>query len=533
MSNFPDPSLNIAGTIRLVADAGRATAEIFVIDGHLQLISQALGVLDERFPPGLYLVQYKLGSSVTEKQVSLTPGSEEVRLPVPRLAPISSAPLGNTPAGLEYGDLAATCSRNPPHAIKGQGGQLFLFLRDTSGDSPKTEAPEESVAGQFSLSLWDSTGASVVADLGATGDRFPDGGPVACSVTLDPGTYFLRFDTGQIDSRTGTVEVLEQALVVCQGWQTQYFEASRDYGRVKKTRGPNLADSAILMVRLGEGFQPERSELCSVEAARQNLSDKRAVVPLKELESFSDPMLGILGAHLMLLSPQPDEERLQQIVDKLRSMVGDHPDVLALACRKDPSAAAPFNVPPMLRSSWNIILKASVQNPGLVPLDSYADRMSDQVWSGGAWLLWLTPDAKREEDPAQIPGNLEDMFAKLREAVTPLLASKDLLQLVKTGGLDYLQRSLLAYVVMVLGQKESGKSLMSLFLRFQLFFSFDRSLTPAKMLQWATEASATHLSSQNLVQALGVPLGTLTRACAGLQEKLNAIGAARLAQTKG
>jgi len=108
---------------------------------------------------------------------------------------------------------------------------------------------------------------------------------------------------------------------------------------------------------------------------------------------FGNPMLGIYGGHLLLLSAESNRALLREIVDNLQALVGDqHPDVMALRLTLEPDAAMRFRFPPMLRSSWDLVVaKASHPGSALVPPDSYAFKIGGHLYGSGAALAWRTP----------------------------------------------------------------------------------------------------------------------------------------------
>ena len=140
----------------------------------------------------------------------------------------------------------------------------------------------------------------------------------------------------------------------------------------------------------------------TVEVARSALAEERSVASSTISESlfvkFENPMLGLFGAHLMLLSREAErkaaaeerrsmskkrprapvqfrQEQFDEVVRNLADLLGpDHPDVVALATRtSDPDlpALAPVTMPPLLWRSWLLLIEASHDHPPLVPADTW------------------------------------------------------------------------------------------------------------------------------------------------------------------
>jgi hypothetical protein len=137
-------------------------------------------------------------------------------------------------------------------------------------------------------------------------------------------------------------------------------------------------------------------------------------------EKFDNPMLGIMGAHLLLLAledqrgreaEQARRQRLQSSRDQLerphrpwdqslfdtvvrhlqRLVSGNHPDVQALSLRaSDPSLRATrVTAPPMLRRSWSLLVAASNDQPELVPVDLW--QRTAMRTAAAPFLCWIGP----------------------------------------------------------------------------------------------------------------------------------------------
>jgi len=91
---------------------------------------------------------------------------------------------------------------------------------------------------------------------------------------------------------------------------------------------------------------------------------------------------------------------------------------MALLLGIEPDAdVGDFSVPPMLSSSWSIIVGATASRPELVPRGSLSAAISERVLAGGPWLRWHLEksDAKLAE-ATEMP----DEFLDLGEAIATL-----------------------------------------------------------------------------------------------------------------
>jgi hypothetical protein len=504
-------------TVQLITHAAVPTAEITVIDGHYQFVHHAVGHLEIALAPGVYTLQYKAGGQVEEVPVVLRPGSDPVRVPSPRLTVRSPAPLGGNEAGARYGAFAHDCSRDV-HVRHGQGGQLFIFLRTAMQDAARGVAWNAEDNRLFQVVVLNDQ-RQMVVELANGGQRAPDGASLSCNLALNPGTYILRFDAADAG-------MLEQSVVVSEGWQTQVFASSRPFGRDRHVLGPNLPEAAAFMVRLGAGFNPSGTESLTAESARRALAEGRAVAPEEDLRAdvaeakiirqslpedqvsemlrmkFANPMLGIYGAHLMLLAGKPDMELLAEVVMHLKTLVGNHPDVMALTLLpglQHLTEQTLYTLPPMLRSSWKLVVAESVNRPHLVPLRSYSAAIANRTWGAGAWLVWRSPpDRPSRQRQADVPAEqaaegevsstLEALQAYIRKNLQDPGLALFIQQIAKDRRLSDLERTILLYLTRMLSQ---GIDVLTLI-----------------------------RSPSGLVQALGVPLASLNQALVSLNRKV-------------
>jgi hypothetical protein len=175
------------------------------------------------------------------------------------------------------------------------------------------------------------------------------------------------------------------------------------------------------------GFSSNDQMLRMTELARVSLATKREMTgsdrPLmpEEIrtllkEKFINPILGIYGAHLLLMEAPVNHQLLAEVVGNLRGLLGPHPDVEAIAMRVDgippPNT---FDQPPMLRRSWSLLAEASVARPSLLSAALEA-RSTGQTVPEGPWHIWRLPAATTvdtEADPDAL--GLSDFEAALAE----------------------------------------------------------------------------------------------------------------------
>ncbi len=248
------------------------------------------------------------------------------------------------------------------------------------------------------LELVDAQGQRV-ADFAQVGEgdwEDPARDPIwVCNVEVNPGSYVLRLHTPE--------GALAQTIVAPEGWQVQVF-LLREPGANGAPSSIDLPGSAIFLVREELGFEADSYDLRLIEVARLALTANRSAISRADLGQllsgkFANPMLGLFGAHVLLMQPQPDLPLLRTVVRNLRGLLGQHPDVeaIAIAIGDEEAAKVSFAVPPMLLRSWSLVVEHSLNTPTAVPRGSLASRVATRLFGAGPWLLWTEP-AKRSTD---------------------------------------------------------------------------------------------------------------------------------------
>jgi hypothetical protein len=406
------PFSNAPATVRLRVAAGSPLAEVFLIDHEFALVARSVGNLDTDLEPGVYKLKAWLGETAMERLIVL---NRDQSLDLSKDLPmVSPAPIEGTSRTHEFHMGAAAVESAKVAFSAGRGAEIFLMARRWSshespatGSDPKPAAPPE-------LSLHRSD-KQVIVDLSLSGPGVRrDWDPcLGINVAVDPGTYLLRW-------RDDSGSKAEQSVHAVRGWQTQVFLLD-DASGPAETRRHRVS---VLMAR--GGFRPGDSMLRLVEEARSALADERKVasglVSKSLFAKFDNPMLGLFGAHLMLLARdavREDEERQRRLlldakrvpspvrfdqslfdlaVDNLRNLLGaDHPDVAALSTHvagQRLDALEPATMPPMMWRSWLLLIEASNAWPALVPVATW--RRTLKLLPQRPFLVWSLEEGEAE-----------------------------------------------------------------------------------------------------------------------------------------
>lgn len=416
-SASPEPTRSY--TLRV---EGQAADELFVVDSSFGLVARGVARLEKSLPAGVYKVKSRRAREETEQIILLDHDQTIVPQPTGFASP---APFGMSTLTHEYHRDAARDESRNVHVKAGIGARIFVQSRYWTAAMPTAE-PQGNPARGLSLrrlagqTIVEYERASVIALNPQKDGRDP---AASCTVSVDPGTYILRQE-----GPSGVA--VERSVVASPDWQTQVFVLKNE------PRSPNapaagsqdadpslgpLPDSvSVLMSR--DGFDPWRDDMELAEVARIALTDERRVMSDQLMAmldgKFENPMLGIFGAHILLLSldraaadahadstkaptTRPsDPARLEVtfqahdldlIVRHLRGLVGDrHPDVESLSLRAtDPSLRhrKPLTEPPMLRRSWSLFVAASNDAPRLCPPELWT--RVRHMTASPPYLTWL------------------------------------------------------------------------------------------------------------------------------------------------
>ncbi|MBC7911580.1 MAG: hypothetical protein H7Y30_13820, partial [Pyrinomonadaceae bacterium] len=323
------------------------SAEVFIIDGRFNLVARGRGLRNTfNLTPGIYTVKVRAGFESREQHAVLLNKTEEVDFE--RIHFPSPAPLVDTGKTHEYHIAAAVSESRRVRVQNGSGSSIFVFVRDWTSQERSEAGSEPNRQPQRGLKLTDARG-KVIVDLDKKSYLNKNNDPwAACNVQVNPGIYRLALELASGD-------LIEQTVVASRQWQTQVFLLQRDYGADSSDRRADLLGASILLSK--NGFNPNDPRNRLIEAARLGLVNTRQVLPEQVVnsmltEKFDNPMLGIFGAHLLLLGKSIKPNLLHKVVVNLRKLLGEnqHPDVEALALRLGINKTSYiFEHPPMLR----------------------------------------------------------------------------------------------------------------------------------------------------------------------------------------
>jgi hypothetical protein len=189
----------------------------------------------------------------------------------------------------------------------------------------------------------------------------------------------------------------QMPIYVFKNWQTQVFIIFR--------KRPWLEGATILLAHPNIGFEPSNHESYVIDMALSGLQNNVALLPKKMLRElinakFDNPMMGLLGAHLLLKRNDATWGQMDMVLGNLGYLLGEAPDVealrimAALRFEKSPPVNLSFSSPPMLRAAYEGLVAADNSYPNLIPDGGPLERIASEVYRDSPWTSWAPLPAK-------------------------------------------------------------------------------------------------------------------------------------------
>jgi hypothetical protein len=225
------------------------------------------------------------------------------------------------------------------------------------------------------------------------------------SLDVEEGGYILEGTASGFDDQA----LVRQPILCSRGWCTVVF-----LGMKARTGTPDLSTASIYLWRLGshfaleqiQGFENIQDSVLSgqrdTELALRSLQSGRNQLSLEEINKgllfakFENPMLGILGCHLLLQQPNKDAPLIETVIRNLDALIPAHADVAALKAlahragiKQVGRSVGSIAWPPMLREGFRALRDADWVKPGTIQEFSLFDRVRARLAGGGAWTRWI------------------------------------------------------------------------------------------------------------------------------------------------
>jgi hypothetical protein len=422
---------------RLTVDAPESGLGVLVIDAEGTIVGRCADDqqrLELDLPRGLYTVRSHRSGAFSETLVRLD-GPQTVQAAPPPTFSAATIPGAETtheyytyPAWEISQQLTA-----PELAWNGPAdARLLVFVRAPQRDAYRGE---DQLA---SLSLRTPDGATL-STFTTDAKRDTDAGWSACSVQLSAGILILQ-DLGE-RPRQISVPLLS-------GWQTQLFVMHSRRILWEDMRLITVPVHEILSRKHRDPYDSQAEDVraaLDMDAGLLALQNGAPSVAPRLIDTFlgskfQNPMLGLLGAYLLLLRErrkigEPDWRTdigyISMVLDNLHTLLPESADVAALRLLAKPWLGQPTLAPvtrmPMFRYGVEVLLREAAADLALVPEGSLLDLVSDRLYGDTVWTSWQpvplppgrhiasTPAAEMATGPSWVELAVVDAISAVRD----------------------------------------------------------------------------------------------------------------------
>jgi len=402
------------GTLNIVPETPTKLRDvprrIQITDGTLSLVAKGFGKLENvKLPTGVYQARVESTVEPFEQMVFLPPAENvSVTYPVHQREVLPSAsPVPGAEGMHEYirGPLDKALTR----PASGSRPCRILVMATQSLPAKKRKIDFTS----FRLLSQKGTVQKMTYQAAHSGNEWK-----IVSSDVNWGGWVLE----SLGSDFGPQTCIRQPIWCSLGWSTLIFTG------VNSTTGmPDMENSSIYLWRAGIPFAPElplgdadplamgvMERQRSTELALHSLIEGRSLLSIEQVNTelldkkFDNPMLGILGCHLLLQRTTKDENLIRIVLGNLERLVPGHPDIIALkvlarrAGVKGLNKSAPVSWPPMLRRGFLALRDQDWLEPEIIARGSLCDRVRTRILSGGVWARWVGEKDRKEFIPGAV-----------------------------------------------------------------------------------------------------------------------------------
>ena len=394
---------------RLVVEAPEPGLGVLVIDAEGHIVARCAdgqSRIEVDLPRGLYTVRSTRSGAFAETDLRLD-NPKTVEATMPPMFSASTIPGGVTTH--EYHTYpaweASQIPTGPEQAWNGAADAgLLLFTRapkkmlryDLSPQCPVYVGEDQFVK----LSLRTLDGRTLSRFEADAKHNINGAGSSAYSAKLSHGLLILE-DQGEFPRQI--------PVPLMRGWQTQLFVMHDKRLLWEDLRLAMVTEDALASRKYRNPFDESAEDVRAAQDMDAGLlalqNDAPSVAPqLIDAflgSKFQNPILGLLGAYLMLMHERRkardsdyrvDIEHIRIVLDNLHALLFESADVVALRLLAEPWLGKPTLAPvtriPMFRYGAEVLLKEAASDLSLVPEGSLLDLVSDRLYGDTVWTTW-------------------------------------------------------------------------------------------------------------------------------------------------
>ena len=395
---------------RLVVEAPEPGLGVLVIDAEGHIVARCAdgqSRIEVDLPRGLYTVRSTRSGAFAETDLRLD-NPKTVEATMPPMFSASTIPGGVTTH--EYHTYpaweASQIPTGPEQAWNGAADAgLLLFARAPASllvwDRLPQGVPVYAGEDQFvTLSLRTLDGRTLSRFEADAKHNINGAGSSAYSAKLSHGLLILE-DQGEFPRQI--------PVPLMRGWQTQLFVMHDRRLLWEDLRLAMVTEDALASRKYRNPFDESAEDVRAAQDMDAGLlalqNDAPSVAPqLIDAflgSKFQNPILGLLGAYLMLMHERRkardsdyrvDIEHIRIVLDNLHALLFESADVVALRLLAEPWLGKPTLAPvtriPMFRYGAEVLLKEAASDLSLVPEGSLLDLVSDRLYGDTVWTTW-------------------------------------------------------------------------------------------------------------------------------------------------
>jgi hypothetical protein len=393
MSNSESASLTIEGAL--------PTTQIDLFDArwHSVTPSDNAGRVELRVSPGIYYVVFREAGAAISTHVVLKSGDVKRIRQESTPAFFSAAPIPGTETTREGHEVSLNVAwrENPIRLDDSSDAGLFVFVRDIGA---RDEHGTWSDASDYPLSN-PAQGLRLISEEGSVLEPWgPRGRDVRQLEHHCMGARFLCSEGLWRLQAWFDQQAVELPVFACKGWVTHVYLLAQQ--NPAGSWAIDFPSASMAMTRLGDTSFPTplwfRVRETALAALRGGylLRGEKAAESLRR--SFDDPILGIIGAHLLLNEPSLDLTSLAHIVERLATLTGGgrgdrvHPDVNILSIFLETQLGRPRRSDicssPVFGRSWQLARRLAERDPLVIPPLSLTSTIAPAIVHSNPWLIW-------------------------------------------------------------------------------------------------------------------------------------------------
>lgn len=382
---------------RLTVDAPEPGLGVMVIDAEGSIVARCAddqSRIEVDLPHGLYTVRSSRSGAFAETVVRLD-GPQTVKAASPPV--FSAATIPGAETTHEYYTFPAwEASQQPTAPEQAWNGpadaRLLLFVR---APQRKDYAGEDQLSALSLRTLDGRTLSTFEADA-----KRDAAGWSAYSAQLSHGLLILE-DRGELPRQI--------PVPLMRDWQSQLFVMHRSHLLWEDMRLTVVPVHELDSRRYRSPYDGNAEDVrvaLDMDAGLLALQNDASSVAPQLIASFlnskfKNPILGLLGAYLMLLQHKPDSEKgalapnpenIRIVLDNLHALLPESADVAALRLLAEPWLGKPDLGPitcvPLFRCGTEVLLKAAASDSSLLPEGSLLDAVSDGLYGDTVWTTW-------------------------------------------------------------------------------------------------------------------------------------------------